>query len=125
MADILSLLSIIGFLVFPNWREEVDEQTGSVVDVKPFPSHAIMRILLVAIAFATTLAFAAALWQHTSASSIVCLAETASRGSVHASVGIGAVVLVWLTVLLLALVFLAMLPAVLAVTVLDRLTDED
>jgi len=84
-----------------------------------------MRILLVAIAFATTLAFAAALWQHTSASSIVCLAETASRESVHASVGIGAVVLVWLTVLLLALVFLAMLPAVLAVTVLDRLTDED
>lgn len=93
--------------------------------MKPFPSHTISKTLVATLGFAVPLAFTAAHWQHTSASSVACLAEMASGSSVSAIVGGGAVALVWIPVVLLALVFVALLVMLIAIQMLDRLIDDN
>ncbi|ORX97561.1 Ca2+ regulator and membrane fusion protein Fig1-domain-containing protein [Clohesyomyces aquaticus] len=124
-ASFLSFLAIVGLLTFPGWHSEVNDDTGSEVDVKPFPDRKVTLSILIALGFATPLAFAAALWQHTAAASVACLAETVSGDSVHAVVGGAAIALAWLPVFFLALAFVAAMVMYLSIRILDRLTDDN
>jgi hypothetical protein len=103
----------------------VDSETGSIVEVKPFPSREVSTSIACALIFASTLSSAAALWQHTSASAVASLVETSSHGLVSATVGGAAVALAWIPVFLVTVACLAILIMVLAVIILDRLTDND
>jgi hypothetical protein len=125
IADILSLLATIGLFTFPGWHEEVDRETGDLIEVKPFPSRRITLILVVLTGFASGLAFVASLWQHTAASAIASLTETVSRGAVGASVGGAAVALVWLPFVLLFTGFLGISIMVKSIAILGSLTDEE
>ena len=116
----LCLLSAIGLLSFPDWREETDELTGSTVDVKPFPSRLVSSATAASLGFASALAFGSAVWQHTSAASIACLAETMSQSQVNARVGTAAVALVWIPVFLIALAFLAMAGMIVAIIIFNK-----
>lgn len=125
IADILSLLATIGLFTFPGWQEEVDGETGDLIVMKPFPSRRITFILVVLTGFASGLAFAASLWQHTTASAIASLTETVSHGTVGASVGGAAVALVWFPFALSFTVFLGIFVMVISIAMLDRMTDEE
>jgi hypothetical protein len=116
---------MIGLFSFPGWDEDADRENGDLVDVKPFPSRRITLILVALTVFASRLAFAASLWQHTAASAIASLTETVSRGAVSASVGSAAVALVWFPFVLLFTVFLGVSIMFLAIVMLDSLADEE
>ncbi|KAF2728886.1 hypothetical protein EJ04DRAFT_503343 [Polyplosphaeria fusca] len=124
LCEVLAFLGIVGLLSFPGWSEETDTD-GSIMQVKPFPSMQISKAAVVALTFATALAFASALWQHTSAAAIASLAETTSRGLVHASVGGSASALAWVSFFLLILSDIAIVVMVLSIIVLDRLIADD
>ncbi|KAF2119528.1 Ca2+ regulator and membrane fusion protein Fig1-domain-containing protein [Lophiotrema nucula] len=125
LVDVLCLLSAIGLLNFPNWIDERDRITGSEINVKPFPSRPVSRAIAACLGFASALAFGSAVWQHTSAASVACLAETLSQSQIHVRIGTTAVALVWAPVLLIALAFIRLAQEILSIFILDKLTDND
>lgn len=120
----MSILCFIALTSFPNWREETNEQTGSEIDIKPFPSGRILMLCVVSSALSMMFMLASALWQHVAAASAKSLIEAGSQGFAAAHVGGAAMALVWLEFMFSAVVTLYFVALVWYIKWLDRLYDD-
>ncbi|KAF2670542.1 hypothetical protein BT63DRAFT_240904 [Microthyrium microscopicum] len=119
----LSLICAILLATFPGWHEDEDEITGSIIDVKPFPSRPVVQVAHVCIIASEMFAFIAALWQHVSAATFIALINaTDSIAKPH--IGKIAVSFVWLSFGLLCLCHLGIWSIQVSMSVLDRLVSD-
>jgi hypothetical protein len=117
-------LAFAGFATFPRWHEERDPRTGSDIDVKGFPSRSLSEAITFLLALASLLLLVSALWQHVATASIVSTVSSMSQRKLVGHVGAAAAVLVWLSLTLVIVTFIATVIMILSVRLLDRLTDE-
>jgi hypothetical protein len=123
MAIILAFVSFVLLATFPGWQEERDERTGSMVDVKPFPSRPVSRVALTCSFVASMLLLISSLWQHVGSVGAATMAETAFYGNVHTAIGAQAVLMAWASFTLVSVAALGLTVMVLSIIILDRLTD--
>lgn len=121
MAIVLAFLSIILLASFPGWREEQNNATGSMVDVKPFPSYAVSKLALTISGVAAILLLVAGLWQHVGSVGAAAMAEMANYGNVKTEIGTGAVTMAWIGFTLATLVSIGLLIMILSIMILDKL----
>ncbi|CAI6333447.1 unnamed protein product [Periconia digitata] len=124
MAIVLAFASVLLLATFPGWHEETDERTGSVVDVKPFPSRPISQIALSCSFVASILLLISGLWQHVGSVGAAAMADIAYHGSVHTDIGAQAVAMTWASFTLIMISAIALLMMILSILALDRLTDD-
>lgn len=94
MATIFLLISSLGFLTIPRWRDEADEN-GSIMQVLHLPSLALMFLCLGLNLMAVILLLVAVLWQHVAAVAHSATVKAAFGGVVHSGVGDTAMGLGW------------------------------
>jgi hypothetical protein len=124
VAIILAFVTFILLATFPGWHEERDLQTGSDVDVKPFPSRPVSQVALALIFIASIFVLVSVLWQHTASVAAATVAQDLGNGAVKSGVGTSAMVLGWFSFVLLIIVTIGLLVMILSIIVLDRLTDD-
>ena len=120
---VLAFLCILLLATFPNWHKESDGTTGSLVDVKPFPSRPVSQVALTVSSVATVLLLVAGLWQHVGSVGAAAMAEMANYGNVKTDIGIVAVAMAWAGFTLTTIVSMGLLILILSIRALDRLTD--
>ncbi|EME40054.1 hypothetical protein DOTSEDRAFT_116176, partial [Dothistroma septosporum NZE10] len=113
-----------GLATTPGWHEEHDEQTGSTIDVKPFPSRPVSHICLLLSLLSTVFFLVSALWQHISAATCASLVASVTEDRLQGSVGGVSAALCWMAFALAALLFAGVLVVILSLRLLDKLTDE-
>lgn len=121
---VLTSVTMAGLAAFPGWHEEIDGETGSVVDVKPFPSRQVSRICAACITLSTVFSLTAATWQHVAATSSASVSKYAFGRGWDTEVGSIAAGLVWASFFLNAIVMLGLNVMMYSISVLNRLTDE-
>lgn len=109
---------------FPGWHEELDQRTGETIDIKPFPSKVVSKIVAWAMVMASLFALVSALWQHVAASAVAFAIETTTQAHLAATVGTTAMGLGWAAYALTSVVALGMVIMIASLHILDRLTDE-
>jgi hypothetical protein len=124
VAIILAFFTFILLATFPGWHEERDLQTGSDVDVKPFPSRPVSQVALALIFISSIFVLVSVLWQHTASVAAATIAQDLGNGSVKSGVGTSAMVLGWFGFVLLIVVTIGLLVMILSIIILDRLTDD-
>lgn len=124
VAIILAFFTFILLATFPGWHEERDRETGSDVDVKPFPSRPVSQVALALIFISSIFVLVSVLWQHTASVAAATIAQDLGNGAVKAGVGTSAMVLGWFSFVLLIIVTIGLLVMILSIIVLDRLTDD-
>jgi hypothetical protein len=118
-------LAFLGLASFPGWHEERDARTGSDIDIKPFPSRAVSKVVAFALGAASLLLMVSALWQHVAAATVVALVSSAVQGrDVVGHIGVASIALVWVPFALTVFAFQGMVVMVLSINLLDRLTEE-
>jgi Ca2+ regulator and membrane fusion protein Fig1 len=118
-------LACILFSTFPGWHEEVDELTGSIVDVKLFPSQNVTRIGIGLSFLSTLLGIGAAFWQHASSATAATMMKLWGLNLISAKVGAVATAFVWISAVLPCAVFWGIITIALSVMVLDILTQSE
>jgi len=124
VAIILAFITFVLLATFPGWHEERDRETGSELDVKPFPSRPVSQVALSLIFIASIFVLVSVLWQHTASVAAATVCQDLGNGSVKSGVGTSAMVLGWFGFVLLIIVTIGLLVMILSIIVLDRLTDE-
>lgn len=124
VALILAFITFVLLATFPGWHEERDRETGSELDVKPFPSRPVSQVALSLIFIASIFVLVSVLWQHTASVAAATVAQDMGNGSVKSGVGTSAMVLGWFGFVLLIIVTIGLLVMILSIIVLDRLTDD-
>ncbi|KAJ5772425.1 Ca2+ regulator and membrane fusion protein Fig1-domain-containing protein [Penicillium odoratum] len=119
---VLTFACFLLLSTFPGWHQEVDD-SGSEVEVKPFPSRAVSQAALGIISLSFGFAFISVLWQHINSSSTASMAETLTYGAVSGHVGTAGMILGWFAVALIGGVSLGLLIMILSISIIDRLTD--
>jgi hypothetical protein len=122
MALVLAFLCILFLATFPNWHEMSNGSTGSLVDVKPFPSRAVSQVALTVSSVAAVLLLVAGLWQHVGSVGAAAMAEMANYGNVETDIGTVAVAMAWAGFTLTTIVSMGLLILILSIRALDRLT---
>lgn len=122
VAIILSFICFILLATFPGWHAEEDEETGSEIDVKPFPSRPVCQVALALVFVASVFVLVSVLWQHTASVAAASVTEDFGNGSVHSGVGTAAMVLGWFGFTLYIITTIGLLFILLSMSVLDRLT---
>ncbi|KAF2437383.1 hypothetical protein P171DRAFT_467685 [Karstenula rhodostoma CBS 690.94] len=125
MAIVLAFTSILLLATFPGWHQEIDRETGSEVDIKPFPSRPISYVALACSFVATVLLLISSLWQHIGSVGAAAMAEIAYQGNVHTDIGTQAVSMTWASFMATLIVTLGLHAMIWSLAILDRLTDED
>ena len=120
----MQVLGFCGFATFPGWHEEVDARTGSLVDIKPFPSPHISRVCARALDFGALMMLVSALWQHVAASSAASMVSAATQGRVTSHVGPISVTLVWLSFAMAVIPAIGVEVMITSIALLDALTDD-
>ena len=120
----LSALAFMGLATFPGWHEEHNHETGSDINIKPFPSRPVSQGVLFLLCAASLFLGTSALWQHVAAASAASMIDSGSQGFLSGHVGPAAAGLVWLTLALVGVAAIAILVMVMSIRLLDRLTDE-
>lgn len=123
MALVLAFLCILFLATFPNWHEMPNGSTGSLVDVKPFPSRAVSQVALTVSSVAAVLLLIAGLWQHVGSVGAAAMAETANYGNVKTDIGTVAVVMAWIGFMLSTIVSIGMVILVVLLQAIDKLTN--
>lgn len=123
VAIILAFFTFILLATFPGWHEERDLQTGSDVDVKPFPSRPVSQVALALIFISSIFVLVSVLWQHTASVAASVIAQDFGNGSIKSGVGTSAMILGWFGFSLLIIVTIGLLVMLLSMSVLDKLTD--
>ncbi|KAJ5919263.1 hypothetical protein N7466_010206 [Penicillium verhagenii] len=120
---ILTFVCFLLLATFPGWHTETND-TGSDIEVKPFPSRPVSQAALGLISISFGFAFISVLWQHINSSSTASMVETLTYGTVSGHIGTAAMVLGWLAVVLIGFVSLGLLIMILSISLLDRLSEE-
>ena len=124
MSIILTFIAFCLLYTFPGWHYEHDDETGTDIDVKPFPSRPVAQLVLMTSLPSAVFALIAALWQHTGAISTASAIRSVYYGNVSVSVGTVSLVLMWGSFVAMAVVAIGMYVMLLSMSVLDRLTDD-
>lgn len=122
IAIIFAFVCFILLATFPGWHQTENED-GSDVDVKPFPSRPVSQISLAIIFIASIFVLVSVLWQHTASVAASIIAQDLANGSVKSGVGTTAMVLGWFGFALLIVVTIGLLVMILSIQVLQELTD--
>lgn len=122
IAIIFAFICFILLATFPGWHQTENED-GSDVDVKPFPSRPVSQISLAIIFIASIFVLVSVLWQHTASVAASIIAQDLANGSVKSGVGTTAMVLGWFGFALLIIVTIGLLVMILSIQVLQELTD--
>ena len=107
----------------PGWHEETDE-TGSVREVKPFPSGPVTQMALAAIWVASLLALVSMMWQHTASVAAATTGQDMTYGAVKSQVGAASMTLGWIGVALLIIPGMGLLVMILSISLLDQFPDQ-
>jgi multisubunit Na+/H+ antiporter MnhB subunit len=121
---ILAFFCFILLATFPGWHEEPDE-SGSAVEVKPFPSRPVSQAALALIFVSSVFVLVSVLWQHTASVAASTIAQDMGNSVVKSGVGTSAMVLGWFGFVLLVIVTIGLLIMILSISMLRKLTDED
>lgn len=121
---VLSCLAMLLLATFPGWHEETDETTGSLVDVKPFPSRPVSQVALLFSFISSVLMLVTSLWQHVGCVGAATLAESAYYNNIKAEVGSGAMIMVWGSFTLTIVTMISLVAMIISIVILDRLSDE-
>ncbi|KAF7717026.1 FIG1-like protein [Penicillium ucsense] len=124
VAVILAFFCFILLATFPGWHEEPDE-SGSAVEVKPFPSRPVSQAALALIFVSSVFVLVSVLWQHTASVAASTIAQDFGNSVVKSGVGTSAMVLGWFGFVLLVIVTIGLLIMILSISMLRKLTDED
>ncbi|KAJ5469672.1 hypothetical protein N7539_009290 [Penicillium diatomitis] len=124
VAVILAFFCFILLATFPGWHEEPDE-SGSAVEVKPFPSRPVSQAALALIFVSSVFVLVSVLWQHTASVAASTIAQDFGNSVVKSGVGTSAMVLGWFGFVLLVIVTIGLLMMILSISMLRKLTDED
>ncbi|KAJ5441556.1 hypothetical protein N7491_003962 [Penicillium cf. griseofulvum] len=119
----LAFISFILLSTFPGWHDEVDE-TGSVREVKPFPSRPVSQVCLFVTTASFGFGFVSVLWQHINSSATATMTEILTYGAVSGHVGGAAMVFGWISITLIATAGIGLLVMILSIELIRRLTDE-
>jgi len=109
---------------FPGWHQETDE-SGSEVEVKPFPSRRVSHAAAMTLVPGLMLAFISVLWQHINASAAASMVETFSYGGVSGHVGPAAMVLAWVAIFLISFVAIGLIVMIISIRLIKQLTDDE
>ncbi|KAJ5377585.1 uncharacterized protein N7496_004994 [Penicillium cataractarum] len=124
VAVILAFFCFILLATFPGWHEEPDE-SGSAVEVKPFPSRPVSQAALALIFVSSVFVLVSVLWQHTASVAASTIAQDFGNSVVKSGVGTSAMVLGWFGFVLLVIVTIGLLIMILSISMLRKLTDDD
>ena len=119
---LLSALSTCLLSTFPGWSEEIDD-TGSDIEVKPFPSSKASQGTLAVLSLALLLTVISIIWQHTASVASTTTLQAMTYGTVHTEVGVVAMVLGWVGLVLIVLSFVGILASTISVFMLESLSD--
>jgi len=117
---IFSVFCFILLSTFPGWHTEEDAE-GSEREVKPFPSRTVSDISFLLVLVASVLGLVAALWQHLSSAATSTMASALTYGTVSGDVGVGAMVLGWVSTGLLFVVAVALLIMIVSIRILQQI----
>jgi uncharacterized membrane protein len=124
IAIILAFVTFLLLATFPGWHEEHNASTGSEIDIKPFPSRAVMQVAVALIFISSIFILVSVLWQHTASVAAAQVAGDFGNGSVRSGVGTSAMVLGWFSFALFIIVTIALIVMILSIHLLDKLTDD-
>ncbi|KAF2461439.1 Ca2+ regulator and membrane fusion protein Fig1-domain-containing protein [Lineolata rhizophorae] len=119
MGIVLAFVAILLLGTFPGWHEEDNE--GSEVEVKPFPSRPVSHIALTTAMVSALLCLTGGLWQHVGAVGAAAMAESAGYGSVKAGIGAAAMALGWSGVGCITAVALGLGILVISITLISNM----
>lgn len=120
----LTFLTFLLLGTFPGWHEEIDE-TGSNVEVSPFPSRSVSTFCLVTSALASMFHLVAALWQHINSSAAATMTTNMTYGAVKGSVGTGGMILAWGGTIFSIIVAGGLYVMIASISKIRQLTDEE
>ena len=123
VAIILAFFCFVLLATFPGWHEEHDRETGSEVDIKPFPSRPVSQVALALIFIASIFVLVSVLWQHTASVAASIIAQDFGNGSVLSGIGSSAMAMGWFSFTLLIIVTIGLLVMILSIRVLSQLAD--
>ncbi|CAF9937490.1 MAG: hypothetical protein ALECFALPRED_007275 [Alectoria fallacina] len=119
----LAFITILLLATFPGWHEEQND-SGSDVEIKPFPSRPVIVIAMAASTLASMLALVSMMWQHTASVAAATTAQNLGYGTVRSDVGATALALGWVGFALMALTAIALIVMYMSIRSMDQLTDE-
>ena len=124
VAVVLAFFCFILLATFPGWHEEQND-AGSDVEVKPFPSRPVPQAALALIFVSSVFVLVSVLWQHTASVAASTICQDMGNGSVKSGVGTSAMVLGWFGFVLLVVVTIGLLVMILSISLIRKLTDEE
>jgi hypothetical protein len=116
-----AIISFVALATFPGRYKEVVPDTGSEIDINPFPSRPIIRFALACSIVASILAFVSALWQHLSSSTAKVMTHALTYGTTTGQVGKAAMVLGWGGAIWSALPVIGLAVMLMSMTVIESL----
>ncbi|OBT99854.1 hypothetical protein VE01_02242 [Pseudogymnoascus verrucosus] len=116
----LMVISLILLVTYPQWHTSEDDD-GSEVEVRPFPSRAVSKITLVAILIAAILMMISILWQHVATATASSMGGSLAYGAVRGGVGAAAMVLGWGGGFLVVVAMLGILVMVLSIQTIQAI----
>lgn len=96
MSIALSLAAVVLLAKFPSWQEEMDNRTGEMVDVMPFPSKSVSQAALACSLASSLVLLMACLWQHIASVGAAAITDAAYFGNVKTDIGTTTMVLTWI-----------------------------
>lgn len=121
---VLNFICFIRLPTFPGWHEGVN-QSGSDVEIRPFPSRPATATCLLAMGLAFGFGLVSIFWQHINSISTALIAETLTYGAVSGHVRGTSMALGWITVALIGCVGLGLLFMKLSIDHVTGLTDDE
>ena len=124
MVIVLSFIcALVLAFCMPGWHEETDG-TGSVREVKPFPSRPMIELTRSCAFISTMLCLVAVLWQHVGAVGAAAMVESTGYGNIKTTIGTSAMVMGWCSAVLILLVTVLLSVLIWSIKLLDEITDE-
>lgn len=125
LSVVFTSVTMAGLATFPGWHEETDQETGSMVALKPFPSRQVSGVCAVCMILSTLFSLTAAIWQHVAATSSASVIEYAFDKGWDTEVGSIAAGLVWASFFMNAIVMIGLIVMIYSISLLSRLTYTD
>ena len=119
----LAFITICFLLTFPGRHDEVDD-SGSDLEVRPFPSRRVTQLALITSTLGAMLALVSMIWQHIASVAAATTAQNLGYGTVKSAVGVTVLVLGWTAFALLVLTTIGLLVMILSIRMLAELTDD-
>jgi hypothetical protein len=116
----LAVLATAGLAWFPGFHEETGE-SGSEIEIKPFPSRMACHRVYAALLISSMLMLVSIIWQHTAAVAATTMVK--QLGGLETDIGVITMILGWAAVVLLFLATIMLDIMIRSLSLLDELAD--